>query len=66
MSGEIKSYQRISHHEGGLAIDLSVRFTYFGYGLTSLGSPNEDGLTHLVVGAPAYDQYRRGVVFVLL
>jgi hypothetical protein len=65
-NGTVKSYQKISASQGGLVGLTASR--QFGYGLTSLGDLDGDGITDIAVGSPTYDNeggLHKGCVWVL-
>ncbi|MBN2166103.1 MAG: FG-GAP repeat protein [Marinilabiliaceae bacterium] len=65
-NGSVKSYQKISATQGGLVGLTSQR--QFGFGVTSLGDLDGDGVTDIAVGSPTYDNdggLYRGCVWIL-
>jgi hypothetical protein len=65
-NGTVKNYQKISATQGGLIGLTESR--QFGYGVTSLGDLNGDGITDIAVGSPTYDNdggLYRGCVWIL-
>jgi hypothetical protein len=64
--GTVKSYQKISASEGGMVGLTASR--QFGYGITSLGDLDGDGITDIAVGSPTYDNdggLYKGCVWIL-
>jgi|GEM_PF-801243 len=65
-NGTVKNHQKISATQGGLVGLTASR--QFGFGVTSLGDLNGDGITDIAVGSPTYDNdggLYRGCVWIL-